>query len=402
MQQDKLQIQASQTETPWSIVSEPSIPQDRQGNPLPLPVRSQNKSLQGLMAGLLLGVGTAVLWEKIRDVFYSTDEVIAATSPSTVLAEIPYNASFQRRYIRQSWLKFLPPAKVQEHQDEDFLAAFDRLYSNIYFRFRDASINSIAVCSANSGDGKSTVATGLARAISAQGHRVMLVGANSFSYQLPENTTTVSQIQNNLYISIVSQAAMNSSIQRERLMKQFAADYEYVIYDTPAMLDSVTANFLSVNTDGVLLVTALKQTKKEDFNKALQQIEGFKLPLLGIVTNQNCSNSFNPGAFRLTTFGDRATGFQGSRQVDHSSLAFGQESQAKSEGRGRYQFLDSAANPADNLSGSTAKPAARSNKAPNKSSTPNSALKVDLGDLPYDRQPDMRPQPPESSDHWKN
>ncbi|MEO1799626.1 MAG: hypothetical protein AAFR62_04270 [Cyanobacteria bacterium J06629_2] len=402
VQQDKLQIQASQTETPWSIVSEPSIPQDGQGNPLPLPVRSQNKSLQGLMAGLLLGVGTAVLWEKIRDVFYSTEEVIAATSPSTVLAEIPYNASFQRRYIRQSWLKFLPPAKVQEHQDEDFLAAFDRLYSNIYFRFRDASINSIAVCSANSGDGKSTVATGLARAISAQGHRVMLVGANSFSYQLPENTTTVSQIQNNLYISIVSQAAMNSSIQRERLMKQFAAEYEYVIYDTPAMLDSVTANFLSVNTDGVLLVTALKQTKKEDFNKALQQIEGFKLPLLGIVTNQNCSNSFNPGAFRLTTFGDRATGFQGSRQVDHSSLAFGQESQAKSEGRGRYQFLDSAANPADNLSGSTAKPAARSNKAPNKSSTPNSALKVDLGDLPYDCQPDMRPQPPESSDHWKN
>lgn len=305
VQKDKLQIKDSQTEIPWSIVSEPKIPQDQQGNPQPLPIGSANNPLQGLMGGLLLGVGTAVLWEKMRDVFYSSAELSAVTDSSMVLAEIPYNQSFQQKYVRKNWLSFLPQGKEQEDGDEDFTTAFDRLYANIYFRFRDQSIHSIAVCSPASGDGKSTVATGLAQAIATQGRKVMLVGANSFSYQLPENITTVNQAGENLYISIVSQAAMNSSIQRDKLMSQFEADYEYVIYDTPAMLDSVTANFLSINTDGVLLVATLGTTKKSLFAKALEQINSFKLPLLGIVTNQNKSNAL--GAYNsidFTAFGD--------------------------------------------------------------------------------------------------
>ncbi|MEO1669810.1 MAG: hypothetical protein AAFR77_03340 [Cyanobacteria bacterium J06631_2] len=388
IQKDRLQIKASQTQTPWSIVSEPNIPQDGAGNPLPLPVRTQNNLLQGLMAGLLLGMGTAILWEKLRDVFYNTEEVSAASS-STVLAEIPYNSSFQRKHVPPAWLKFLPPTKAPEHRDEDFLAAFEQLYSNIYFRFRDASINSIAVCSAASGDGKSTVATGLAQAIAGQGHRVMLVGANSFSYQLPENTTTVNQIQKNLYIAIVSQAAMNSSMQRERLMEQFAADYDYVIYDTPAMLDSVTANFLSINTDGVLLVTALNQTKKADFIKTLDQIEGFKIPLLGIVTNQNQSNSFSASSWSFTRFGDRQNTLKTKRHYEHSSIASGQEVQRREAARQR--LLDSAASSSED-------PASPGGK----SSIRKPAIKVDLENGRFERQTDTRQESSESHDHWKN
>ncbi|MEM6614241.1 MAG: P-loop NTPase, partial [Cyanobacteria bacterium P01_C01_bin.72] len=394
VQKDRLQIRASQTQTPWSIVSEPSIPQDRAGNPLPIPVRSPNNLMQGLMAGLFLGVGAAVLWEKLSDVFYSTEEVSAASS-STVLAEIPYNSSFQQKHVRPAWLKFLPPTAASVHRDADFLAAFERLYSNIYLRFRDASINSIAICSATSGDGKSTVATGLAQAIAAQGHQVMLVGANSFSYQLPENTTTVNQIQDNLYIAIVSQAAINSSSERERLMEQFAADYDYVIYDTPAMLDSVTANFLSVNTDGILVVTALNQTKKTDFTKTLEQIKEVNIPLLGIVTNQNRTNSFNAYALNFISFGDRQKTLKTKRHYEHSSIAWGQEREPREEES--HMFLNSVGNSLEDPThpggkSSTSKPAIKVNSHTNSHN----------GNGRFERQTDTRHQSPESYDHWKN
>ena len=278
-QKDRLQIQASQTQTPWSVINETKTPQ-------PLSSGNSSSPLQGLFGGLALGVAAAVIWEKLQDVFYSATEVVEATN-SVLLEDIPYDNSLQQRDVLQECLSFLPTFRPKDEVDENFLAAFDRLYTNIYFRFRDKPVRSIAVCSAASGDGKTTVAMGLASAIAGRGHKVMLVGANSFDNRLPENTSSVSQAGENFYISIVSQAAMNSSLQREKLMKQFAADYEYVIYDTPAMLDSVTANFLSVNTDGVLLVVALGKTKKSLLTEALKQINNFNLPLLGVVTNQN-------------------------------------------------------------------------------------------------------------------
>lgn len=373
VQKDKLDIQASQTKAPWSIVNEPAIPQDSAGQPkpIPIPVRTPNKYLQGLLGGLVLGIVAAMLWEKMRDVFYNSEDVNTAKTSSLVLGEIPYNRSFQQKYAVKNWLNLTPKVSQKEEDDENFLAAFERLFANIYFRYRDQQIRSIAICSPSGGDGKSTVATGLARAIANQGRRVMLVGANSFSYQLPENITSVNQVEENLYISIVSLAAMNSSIQRDKLMKEFQAEYEYVIYDTPAMMDSVTANFLSVNTDGVLLVTALGKTKKSLFNQALEEIEGFRLPLLGIVTNQNKSTGLsNYSSIDFTNFGDREL------------------------------IASSDANSTPKVSN----PVTKQKKNPTKTSASGEKNQFDLDSeiTIYRRRSNSRAQSPNGTDHWQN
>ncbi|MEM7757325.1 MAG: hypothetical protein AAF298_04230 [Cyanobacteria bacterium P01_A01_bin.40] len=289
VQQDRLQIEASQTETPWSIVSKPQVLQDNSGNPKPLPTNSPDRKSKGIIAGLLFGTILAILWEKMEDVFYSTEDVLTAADSAILLAEIPYNQSFNSLQEKINDSNSIFNLKPRNYKDFDFSFAFDRLYANLYFRFRQTNLRSIVVCSPAEGDGKSTVAMGLAQAIATQGKKVLVVGINSFSDRLPENLNTVNQVRENLFISIVSQAAINSSAQREKLMSQFKSDYDYVIYDTPPLLESMTANFLSNNTDGILMVTAIGKTKRSRFIKTIEQIEAFKLPLLGIVTNQNKS-----------------------------------------------------------------------------------------------------------------
>ena len=279
VQRDRLQIQASQTQSPWTLISQPEVVDDSAGNPTALAVDSQGAVLKGLFLGLLLGTGTAILMEKRRDVFYTTEDIIDAAKSTSILGKIPFNQTLSTEAGRLSLESLFEIRKADESKpygyldptrnDEDsiFINAFNKLYANLYFRYRDRSLHSITVCSPSQGDGKSTVALHLAKAIANSGKKVLLVDANSFSYQLPKRLISADRVGDNLFVLIVSQEAFNNTAQREELMNEFQANYDFVIYDTPALLDSVMAGLLSVDTDGILLVAAVEKTKKSLFSK---------------------------------------------------------------------------------------------------------------------------------------
>lgn len=297
VQRDRLQLQASQTQSPWTLVSQPKVMSDGAGNFTSLATDSQGGVLKGLLLGLLLGTGTAILMEKIRDTFYTAEDLADAAKSYPVLGEIPFNqhlaieegrspieSLFEVRKVSDNkYSTYLDPARTKE--DLIFVNAFNKLYANLYFRYRDRALNSVTVCSPSPGDGKSTVALYLAKAIANSGKRVLLVDANSFSYQLPKRLISAEQVGDNLYAIIVSQEVFNNTERREELMNEFQNSYDFVVYDTPSLLDSVSTGLLSVNTDGILLVTAIGKTKKSLFEKTVEQIESFDLPLLGIVAN---------------------------------------------------------------------------------------------------------------------
>ena len=302
VQKDKLQIQASQTETPWAIVSQPQVMQDSSGNPRPLPTDSQSNVLKGLIGGLFVGTAAAILMEKIRDVFYSPEDVADITE-SSILGEIPFNkelstaadSSFYKKYSSNDRKVNIDESERHKNFVEptydtiEFVNAFEQLYANIYLRYRDKSIKSIAVSSPSAGDGKSTVALYLARAIAADGKRVLLVDASSSSHRLAGNSNTNPRIEENIHIFVASPETLNSSSVRAKLMNDFNDRYEYIIYDVPSILNSVTARFLSINTDGILLITAIKKTKKSSLVEVLGQIKTLNMPLLGIVANNAAS-----------------------------------------------------------------------------------------------------------------
>ena len=297
VQRDRLQIQASQTQSPWTLVSQPKVISDSAGNPTSLVTDSENGVLKGLFLGLLLGTGTVILIEKIRDVFYSTEDIADTAKSGSILGDIPFNQNLASEESRSLVESLLEIRKANDNQHSSYLDlartkddliffnAFNKLYANLYFRYRDRSIRSVAVCSPSQGDGKSTVALYLAKAVANSGKKVLLVDANSFSYQLPKRLISADRIEDNLFVLIVSQEAFNNTAQREELMSEFRNSYDFVIYDTPSLLDSVSTGLVSVNTDGILLVTAIGKTKKSLFKKAMEQIESFDLPFLGIIAN---------------------------------------------------------------------------------------------------------------------
>lgn len=297
VQRDRLQIQASQTQSPWTLVSQPRILRDSEGNPTSVAMDSGNGILKGLFLGLLLGTGAVVLIEKMQDVFYSTEDLADAVKSSVILGEIPFNQRLATEEGRLSVESLFEIRKAddskhasyldlaQTRDDLIFLNAFNKLHANLYFRYRDRSIRSVTVCSPSQGDGKSTVALYLAKAIADSGKKVLLVDANSLSYQLPKRLISAERVGDNLFVLIVSQEVFSNTAQREQLMSEFLDSYDFVIYDTPSLLDSVSAGLLSVNTDGILLVNAIGKTKKSLFIKAMEEIKAFDLTLLGVVAN---------------------------------------------------------------------------------------------------------------------
>ena len=303
IQKDRLQIQASQTETPWEVVSQPQVMQDSNGNPQPLPTDFPSSVLKGLLGGLFLGITTAILIEKIRGLFYSFEDV-TDIAESSILGEIPFRKGLSSEGIWNCSMQRLlngeklngekidvdkPPAHqntIKKNYDEiEFVSAFEQLYASIYLRYRDKSIKSIAVSSPSFQDGKSTVALYLAKAIAADNKQVLLVDTNLFSYQLADNSNMIFEMEPNLHVFVPSPDTISNSSLRAKLMSDFGNEYEHVIYDMPSILDSPTAGFVSINTDGILLVTAIEKTKKSTFAKTLEHIEALNLPLLGIVVN---------------------------------------------------------------------------------------------------------------------
>ncbi len=304
-QRDTLQVEAAQSQVPWEIVSEPQIPRDAAGNLMPALVDSKKTLLMGFMGGLFLAVVAAVFLEKSRDIFYTSEDLKDAIK-LPFLGEIPFSDRLGKN-----------PEATEDNKSATsaFLDAFDALYANIHFRFSDPSIRSLAVSSPARGDGKSTIALYLAQTIAAMGKKVLLVDANLRFPQLHDSLSLSNQqglseilasqlspneliqrspIRDNLFVLTAGQPSPDSiklltSAQMEKLMAEFQSTFDLVIYDTSPLLDFTDTSFLSVHTDGILMVVRVSQTKKSLVMKALDKIISFKLPILGIIANHSTS-----------------------------------------------------------------------------------------------------------------
>ena len=309
-QRDTLQIEAAQSQVPWEIVSKPQILRDAADNPMPVPVDSNKKFLMGLMGSLFLATVAAVFLEKFQDIFYTSEDLKDATK-LPFLGEIPYSDRLGENLDAVSFFKGLEAAENNQSATSAFLDAFDALYANIHFRFSDPPIRSLAVSSAARGDGKSTIALYLAQSIAAMGKKVLLVDANLRFPQLhkslslppqnglseilssqmsPNELIQRSPIRDNLFVLTAGHPSPDSikllaSAQMEKLMAEFQATYDLVIYDTSPLLDFTDTSFLSVHTDGILIVVRVGTTKRSLVMQALDHIKTFNLPSLGIIAN---------------------------------------------------------------------------------------------------------------------
>jgi Mrp family chromosome partitioning ATPase/uncharacterized protein involved in exopolysaccharide biosynthesis len=349
-QRETFRVESAQQETPWQLVAEPSIPYDAAGKPVPLPVKNSKTLMAGVIGGLALGLGAALLREKSRKVYLIPDDLqeVSAGLPLVKLSGEP-----------EAKVK-LPNSQAQRHrfttksEGTDFHSlrpstSLNSIYTWTRFLASIPSVQSLVVSSAEAGDGKTTIALQLAEAAALSGQRVLLVDANlhqpqvharlglpnreglsdllaespdlntiecaailrdylsmSIARQSQEMTATGheltrvdrpqylvqrSPIDKNLFVLTAGHISSDTtkllaSGRMQLLIEQFQAIFDLVIYDTPHLHGLVDAQILTSYADGVLMVVQVGKTDRSKVKQVFKQLNADRLPVLGVVANQ--------------------------------------------------------------------------------------------------------------------
>ncbi|WP_088893733.1 GumC family protein [Leptolyngbya ohadii] len=307
-QRETLRVEAAQTEIPWEIVSEPTIPRDADGNPVPAPSRAQNMVIAGVGLGLLLGTLLALLLERYRNMFYTIED-IQETIKLPTAGVIPFSRGAKQSLDFPMTFGALGDMEDNRLETAAFRESFSDLYSNI--RLAEPPIHALMVTSAEPGDGKTTIALYLAQTAAGAGQRVLLVDTNlrqpqlqnrldlrnvrGLSDLLTSNTAAEEVIQqsplaDNLYVlaagsMMPGSARLLGSDQMKQLMEKFRASFDLVIYDTSHLFGVTDASFLTAEVDEVLLVIATGKTNRSTVQRVLNKLTGLPMAGVSLVVN---------------------------------------------------------------------------------------------------------------------
>jgi len=302
LQRETLRVEAAQKEVPWEIISKPKLATNiLTGAPI---ARRSKKALQmviaGFGAGLMLGVLAALLRERVRNVFVTANDLQDAVS-LPFLGVIPSASNRVSGYSNGKGIRVADP----------FIGAFSSLYANLRFLNPSSSIRSLAIGSVEPGDGKTTVALNLAQMAASMGQRVLLVDANFYAPQIHtlldlsnqrgltdilrqkvdlEDVLQRSSLDGNLSVLVAGPVQPDAtklfaSNEMRSLAGQIQEMFDLVIYDTPALDGLTDVNFLTAQTDGMVMVVGVNKTKRSKFNQILEGLKKYRLPVAGIVAN---------------------------------------------------------------------------------------------------------------------
>jgi len=317
---EALRVDAAQQEVPWELIMRPTLPQDKNGEYESIPDGGPRNILLGGIAGLLLGALTGFGIEKWKNVFYSTEELKAATK-LPILGVIPFNSLVKKHSFagdvvvlneeEHQKLSLANDSKARQYEPSVFLQSFNSLYSKIKFLKSDNPVRSLAVTSATTGEGKSTVAAYLAQMAAHAGQRVLVVDANLRHPQLHlrlgvVNNQGLSEVlsqgldlseaivqspsEENLFVLTAGQQPLNpaklfSSKRMQHLVERTEANFDLVVYDTPHILGILDSNLVANHIDGLLFVAGLGKTNRPIIKQAVHESKASRIPILGMVAN---------------------------------------------------------------------------------------------------------------------
>lgn len=267
----------------------------------PRPLRN---AVVGTALGLLLGVGLALLMDRLDRRLRDRAE-IEEIYGRPVLGTVPLSHALVRRNVRD-----MPP-QVSE--------SFRMLRANLRYFNVKRDIKSVLITSAGAGEGKSTVAIGLAMAAASAGTKTLLLeldlrrptigkkleldSGEGVSLALAQGLPldrAVSQVslspglnggsEQLLDIALAGPLPPNptdllESEQMAEFIREAERQYELVVVDTPPASLISDAIPLVKKVTGVLVVTRLGLSTREGAVRLRDQLRNLDAPPLGIIVN---------------------------------------------------------------------------------------------------------------------
>jgi polysaccharide biosynthesis transport protein len=263
----------------------------------------------GLLVGLMIGIGAAVLLETL-DTRIKTLDHLDRFSDIPVLAVIGFDSSAAKKPLITSL-----PRHSQRSE------SFRQLRTNLQFVDVDNPPHSIVVTSAIPGEGKSTTAVNLAISITQAGHQVFLIEGDLRRPKVAEymglvegagltdvlvGRASVEQVLQpwgpggNLWVLPAGTLPPNpAELVGSQAMADLIHDLErraFVIIDAPPLLPVTDGAILTRMCGGALMVVGAGRTKRDQLRGAVESISNVGGHVLGIVFNR--APTKGPGAYR--------------------------------------------------------------------------------------------------------
>ena len=262
---------------------------------------------------ILLGVGAAFLRERLDDRFRSRNQVTQFLKVP-VLAVVPRFGSHDRDAGGQ-------PIVIAQPQDPSS-EAYRTLRTNIEFNMQKLNAKSILVASASQKEGKTLTAANLGVALAQVGKRVVLVSAD-FRRPTLERYFRVSSrvglstwlvgaeddIQALIQPSGVSSLAVLASgpvppspaelLASPRLVDLMAlleASWDWVLFDSPAILPVADAMILGSHISYSLFVVNAATTHRSSALHAKEQLQSVGVEIMGCILTESDGSSSSPSS----------------------------------------------------------------------------------------------------------
>ncbi len=291
----------------WQVVEEPDLG-------ISMGSSLSKNLLLGVVVGLLLGGVAAFAREATDDAVHSSDD-LQKQVPIPLLGMIP-TLSLEPEGLQPLQLPFyhapaLSPSITQVIRWQPFQEALDLLYQNIQLLNGEQGLQSLVITSALAGEGKSTLAVGLAISAARLHQRVLLVDADlrrpslhkllnlpndrGLSTLLDSNAPIparlgdhTSNLRSNISVltsgpSPADPAKLLSSQRLRDVIATFEESYDLVLIDTPPVLGMVDTILAASRCKGTLLVGRIDQVTRTELARAVTMLN--KLNVIGMVAS---------------------------------------------------------------------------------------------------------------------
>lgn len=254
-----------------------------------------------LAMGLMLGMGLAFMRDT-RDQRFRSDGEIKASLGMPVLCVVPHIPGKRPAAVCGQIVHLEPSSEAAE--------AYRVIRTAIYFGAGPSTARTVLVASPSSGDGKTTVACNLAIALAQAGHRTCLLEADLRRPKI--GTIFAVDPQTGMFGHLMGRLRLEEALQpsgipgldvlicetpprnpaeivNSRLfsgmLRTLAASYDYVVIDSPPVLNVTDASILAAEADLTLLVLRADKSDRHTSEAACDALMNVGARVLGVVAN---------------------------------------------------------------------------------------------------------------------
>lgn len=262
----------------------------------------------GLMLGLLIGAGVAILRHTL-DTSIRSSAAVEEETGAPVIGSIPFDKSAGGAPLLSDIDPYSPRAE-----------AFRVLRTNLQFIDPDADQKVFVVTSALPGEGKSSTTINLALALTENGNRVAVIEGDLRRPRIAEKLGIVGAV--GLTTVLVGRSSLADALQttnHDRLdvltsgktppnpaellqtramsnvIAELRADHDFVLIDAPPLLPVTDAAIIASKVDGAILVVRHGETSHDQVRIAAERLAAVDGRLIAAIVNMTPTNKSSAG-----------------------------------------------------------------------------------------------------------